>query len=198
MTTGGQVHIWPGHRGFLRIYLVLSVNWGEKIRKSTEGLRFSEQEEALGPEGIMKEWNDSFLQERPEVNQHVPATDEIQPGKGGIPGEILLGKNAELTNGFTDLVARIDLDKETPEPLGRHVNVDVLGIHASTGLLDGQVADVCAKNLDRDVACRISQELKQADGNGVSFLARRDPRHPHPYVFLRGSAFCDDGEYLVF
>ena len=98
-----------------------------------------------------REWkvvDGSLLQLRPQVNQQVAATDQIQFGERRVLRHILAREDAEIANGFTDLVATFLPDEEPLQPRRRDIPRDAGGINALTRFLDGLIADVRGENLD--------------------------------------------------
>jgi len=69
----------------------------------------------------MEGGNDLALQLRSKIDQHVAATDEIQPGKRRILAKVLARKDAQIANPFDYLIPFFSLNKKAPYPLGRHL-----------------------------------------------------------------------------
>ncbi len=64
------------------------------------------------------------------------------------------------------------------------------------GFFDGGFAQIGSENLNRKALFRIVQKFHQADGDGISLLARGAPRHPDADGILRRSIVNQHGEYL--
>ena len=65
--------------------------------------------------GHSKRWGWRVLQNGPEINQQISATDQVQVGKRRVLDDILLCENAQIPDGFMDLVSAVVADKETVE-----------------------------------------------------------------------------------
>ena len=93
----------------------------------------------------MKNRHGPFLQTGPQIDQNVTAADEIEIRERGVPGEVMLGKNAHLPDGFVDLIAAVHLDKETLQTFRRETLGNVLRVSAGPGFVDGPVTISVAK-----------------------------------------------------
>ena len=69
----------------------------------------------------MKDRNQAFLQHRPQVDEHIAATDEVEFGKGRVFHHVLFREDAYFAHAFADLIVGIHLREETAETLGRQV-----------------------------------------------------------------------------
>ena len=92
-----------------------------------------------------------FLQGLIQVNHYIAATDQIHPGKGRIIEDVLRRKNAEIANALLDLEAAVGFVKETPQPRGRQIRLNILLINPRSGALNRALAQVRAKDLDGNV-----------------------------------------------
>ena len=72
-----------------RIELVCSVFYGEEFRKLTDGLRSPQPQNPSRVERVVNHGKDALLQFSREINEYVPAGDEIDLRKRRIGGEIL-------------------------------------------------------------------------------------------------------------
>jgi len=66
----------------------------------------------------MKNGQNSLLQHRPHVDQHVAATDQIQPRERRILAQVVPGKHAAIADGFVDLVVGSHFGEEAPRRFG--------------------------------------------------------------------------------
>ena len=135
----------------------------------------------------MEDRQDPLLQGQVQVDQHIAATDQIQMGKGRIVGEVVPRKDTQVPDRLADLVMMIDAHEEMAEPFLRHVHLDVVRVNSRPGLLQGGVVDVGGQDLDGDGIGPAAQELQQANGQGVNFLAGGTAGHPDAKRVFRGA-----------
>src|ERR1700682_5487008 len=119
----------------------------------------------------MKDSHDLFLQCGFQINQHVTAANEIEFRKWRVFKNILLGENAQVADGFVNLVETVCLAEKSPQAFRRNVDFDILEVNARARSLQGRVADVRPKHLDGNVVGFVSEKLQQAHGQGVHFLS---------------------------
>jgi len=60
----------------------------------------------------MKDGHDPFLQNRPEVDKHVTATDDVDPTKRRILKKVLSGENTDIADRFINSIATFHFDKK--------------------------------------------------------------------------------------
>src|ERR1700733_9408393 len=126
----------------------------------------------------MKNRYNPSLQGLTQVNHHVAAAEQIHAGEGRVVEDVLRGKNAQIADSLANLVAAIGFVKKTAQPYRRHVRLDVFLVYRSPGALDRVLAQVGAKDLDRNVGSLFSQVLHERDCVGVSLFAGRTSRNP--------------------
>src|SRR5262249_47278106 len=103
--------------GLFRKDFVGAVRCREETAGRTDSLGTAEHEESPGPRSVVEQSDDFVLQQGLEINEKVAAANQIHLGKRRIVQDVVLRKNAHVTNGFADAVAALDLGKETPQPL---------------------------------------------------------------------------------
>src|SRR3954462_10989578 len=99
----------------------------------------------------MEKRDNLALQNRAEVNQYIPAGDEIQVREGRINEHILARKNAQVPDGFVNLVIAIHLGEKAAKTLGLNVLKTVFRINPVVRAFDADIADVGGKNLCQPV-----------------------------------------------
>jgi hypothetical protein len=102
---------------FFLVNLVLLVHQREQILERSQAFRRPQHQIAAWLQGIEKRGNGALLQNRAEINQQIPAADQIQVGKGRVLNDILSGEYAQFPDGFVDLVSAAMANEETIEPL---------------------------------------------------------------------------------
>ena len=110
----------PRRRLLLLIDLVLFVDEREMIGKRTHAFRSTEHQITGRLEPVMHRGNDALLKNRPEINEQIAATDQIETREWRVLREILLGENAHFPDGLNDLITAIAAHKETFQPFRRH------------------------------------------------------------------------------
>ena len=93
---------------------------GEDIGVVADGFRVSQEEKAAWFQRILENRQHSLLQRRAHVDQHVPATDEIEPRKGRVLGQIVPREDAQIADGLLDLPAMVGPDEKTLQPRWRN------------------------------------------------------------------------------
>ena len=97
----------------------------------------------------MKHRQEFALQGRPKINQHVATANQIEPRKGGIADQILAGKNAQFAHPLANLIAPLAGGKEPLQPLRRNIHDLASGVPPQARHLNGAIADIGGKNLNR-------------------------------------------------
>ena len=145
----------------------------------------------------MEDRQDFALQGRPKVDQHIAATDKVQPGEGRILGQVVSGENAYVADELGDLVTAFRSGEEPRQSLRRDIGQRGVGVRPGAGLLDRRFAEIGGENLERKVNPRLLQEFYQAHGDRISFLAGGTPGHPDPDWVARRSFLGQGGKNLV-
>src|SRR5258708_19571758 len=104
----------------------------------------------------MKDGHDPFLQNRPEVDQHVTATDDIDPRKGRILKQVLSSENADIADGFVNSKATFHFDKKASQPFRRDIGRNTVRVDPGAGFLNASLAAVRAKELYGHIGASIS------------------------------------------
>ena len=147
--------------------------------------RAAEDQKAAFAQGIMKHRHHPLLGLMVQIDQQVPAANQVQAGEGRIADHVVRGKDHALPDLLADPVVRPLLDEEPPQPLGRHVGGDGLGIDAGPGLFQGMFVDVGGKDLNLPVRGLGLDLLQEQDGQRIGLLAGRTAGNPHPQRRVR-------------
>ena len=166
----------------LPVELRFALQRREEVGKAADGLRVPQKQEAAGIQTVVKERQQFFLQLRGQVDQQVPAAQDVELGEGRIHDEVLRGKDHHLPDGLADLVAALYLDEKPAQPFRRHIRGNVGRENGLAGFLDGVPVQVGGENLERSVPGRLEllQRLFEDDGQGISLLPGRAGGHPGP------------------
>ena len=93
--------------GFLGVDFVFFIYQGKYVCEQANGLGVSQLEKTPGVEGVMEDRDDLLLQHRPQVDEHIPATDKVQLGERRVFGQVMPGEHKHITDGLVNLVAAI-------------------------------------------------------------------------------------------
>ena len=135
-----------------------------------------------------------LLHRRAEIDQHVAATDEVHLRERRIGDDILPREDTDIPDGLADAVAAVRPREKAPQPLGRDVGLDALGIDRVARAVEHRLVHIRPEQLDRAFPSRLVHELHQRHRERENFLPARASRHPHAEGFLRGFALQDARE----
>src|SRR6185312_7268196 len=159
------------------------------VGKCAQAFRSTQHEISIWLKRVMERGNHPLLQGRAEINQKVPATHQVQVGKGRILGDVLVSKNAHFADGLVDLISAVELHKEPLQALGRDFRRRRLGVKATARAIESAVTYISSKNLDRfgshrgkgNISDFLPHIFKENNGDRVDFFAGRASRHPDAY-----------------
>ena len=135
-----------------------------------------------------------LLHRRAEIDQHVAATDEVHLRERRIGDDILPREDTDIPDGLADAVAAVRPREKAPQPLGRDVGLDALGIDRVARAVEHRLVHIRPEQLDRAFPSRLVHELHQRHRERENFLPARASRHPHAHGFLRGFVLHDARE----
>ena len=99
----------------------------------------------------MKRGNQPVLQLGLQVNHQIAATQQVQLGKRWVLDDVLHCKDHHFTHLLLHPVAAVIPDKETVQPLRRHVLRNVGGVATGARRVDGVVVEVGGIDLHLEV-----------------------------------------------
>ena len=120
----------------------------------------------------MKDGHDPFLQNRPEVDKHVTATDNVDPRKRRVLEKVLPGENTHITDRFVDSIANFHFGEKASQPFRRDIGHNTLRVDPGAGFPNAFLAEVRAEKLDGNISASMAQELEQCNCLRVGFFAR--------------------------
>src|SRR5664280_1429516 len=135
------------------------------------------------------------LQHGTKVDQHVTATDQVQPGERRVLYHVVPGENANFTDELGNLIPALRSGKEARQSLRRDASHRGLRVSAGPGLFDGHFADIGGENLERKLQIRLLKEFHQADGDRISLLTGGAPGYPDADRVLGTSILHQCGEH---
>ena len=127
---------------FTRVDTVLLVEQLEERPVPSRRFGGAENQEAGRVERIVEHRYEALLRGGAEVDEHVPAQDEVQTGEGRVVGDILFGEDAHLPQAFLDLIALGHQIEEPLEAQVAHLRGDGRGVGADTGPSYVDVVDI--------------------------------------------------------
>ena len=152
---------------------MLPIHQLKQIRsRANDAFRAPQHEKCSWLQGIMKNRHQSFLQNRPEVDQHIAATDKVYARKRRILEKVLPGENAHIADRFGDSIATFHFDEKATQLFRRDISRNTFRVCSCPGFLNAWLAEVCAKKLDGNTSFSIAQELEQRNAVRVRFFAR--------------------------
>jgi hypothetical protein len=172
-----------GHAGggdLLLVDLVLLVDEREQIALSAHRLRGREHEVAARPERVMEDRHQPALERLIEIDEHVPAHDEIELRERRIAGDVLAREDAHVAHRLMDAMGAVGLREEAAQALEGYVRDDVLAVSAGSRDVDGLLADVGGEDLEADVGGDFADVLQDRDRDRVHLLARGTAGDPDP------------------
>src|ERR1041385_6275053 len=108
----------------------------------------------------MQRRHDALLKGGIEIDKHVPATDDVHLRERRIAGKIVFRKNAAVAYLLLDSKPGIGPSEEMLQPFGRNILNRRLAIDAGARSIDRRIADVRAKQLNRQHLLRLPHDLQ--------------------------------------
>src|SRR5258707_2486056 len=156
----GEVEVQPGRGRFSAINLMLPIHQLKQIRsRAKDAFRCPQHQKSPWLQGIMKNGHDPSLHNRPEVDQHVTATDDVDPRKRRILKKVLSSENTDIADRFINSIATFHFNEKASQPLRRDIGRDTLRVGPCAGFLNASLAEVCAEKLTGNIGAPGSQEL---------------------------------------
>src|SRR5262249_46665716 len=183
-----EFHLRSTGHDFFCVNLCALVHQLEEIAEHADRFRRTEQQITAGIERVMKDRHRAFLQLRPQIDQNVPATDEIQSREWWIGSDILPSKGAYVAHRAVDLISAVEFFEETLQTLRRNILFDCAGINAQARTFDCRFAQVRAENLDSHGGGGGAECFQNANGQRIDLFAARASRHPNAQLTLAGFA----------
>src|SRR5258708_32180011 len=95
---------------------MLPIQHLKQIRSGAKDVfRWPQHQKSHWLQGIMKNGHDPSLQNRPEVDQHVTATDDVDPRKRRVLKKGLSSENTDIADGFINSIATFHFDKKASQ-----------------------------------------------------------------------------------
>ena len=155
---------------------------GELCTPETYRLAGPQKQQPHRPERVQKRAQQLLLQLRTDVDQHVAAAHQVQPGKRRVSKGAVGGKYHQVAHLGPHLILVVLERKIAAQAFGRDDVGDVLRIPGLAGHAHRRLVDVGGENLHPDGLLLVSflDQLAQHDGHRVGLLAGGTGRHPDP------------------
>src|SRR5260221_3044441 len=127
---------------------VFSIDGLKKLFKPANGLGLAQEQKAFWLEGVVQGRQNLSLQVRLEINQQIPATDQVYPREGRVAQKIVPGENKHVANELGDAVASGFLDKEAAQSFPRKVMHEVFGIITGAAFFKHRLIEVGREKLE--------------------------------------------------
>src|SRR5256885_1891986 len=96
----------------------------------------------------MKLRDAALVQFRAQINEHIAATDQVEPGKWRIGRNVLPRESADVAHIAMDLITAVAFDEKTFQSRGRDVFLDRARINSEPRMFDHRFAQIGTENLD--------------------------------------------------
>src|SRR6185295_13875779 len=124
------------------------VDGAEESAVLLDRLRRAEHQEPVRLQRIVEDGNHPLLKRKAEVDQHVPAGQEVEPREGRILDDVLPREDAEVADGLGNLPGTLlQPDEEAPPPLRRNIAHHTAFVDPRPRLIDRAIADIGAEEL---------------------------------------------------
>src|SRR5262249_32421481 len=118
---GGQIYVASAREYFLGINLRFLVHQLEHITENAHRFGWAKNEIAARIKRVMKDRQTTSLQLHPEINQNIPAADQIEPRKRRIGGDVLFCKRADVAHHPVDLIGAVELFEKAFQARRRNI-----------------------------------------------------------------------------
>src|SRR5262249_34644776 len=170
----------------------------EEAGNGADAFGSPEDEESARARSVVKQRDDLVLKHGLQIDKKVAAADDIHLGEGWIVEDIVLGEDAHVANALADAIAAFGFGEEAAEALGRNVALNIFGVDASAGLVDAGLADVGAKELDRNLVSFVAEKFKKRDRDRIGFFSGGTTGSPDANDAFRSTTLEDGREDLRF
>ncbi len=174
-----QAFQFRGYR-FALVELVPRLHRLEQIAKGSDRLRLTEPEESPWAQSVVQDGDQPLLEHRVEVDQQVPAGDQIEMGEGRIGDRVVPREDHHVPDCLADPVPAVRFHEESPQPCGGDILLDRLGVKPRPGFVDAGMTQVTRKDLHRDRAALVGGEFGERNRDRIGLLPGGTPQYPDP------------------
>jgi len=142
----------------LDVDLELAIEQAEEVHGVADRLRRPEQEMRVGVERVVKDAHHLPLEGTLQIDEHVPAGDEIEPRERRILAQVVPREDDHVADHARDLVALVGAHEEATEPLGGDVELDVGRVGRRARARERAVVHVGGEDLDLERARAVAEK----------------------------------------
>ena len=137
----------------------------------------------------MEQRDHALLHSWVEVDQQIPAANQVELGKGRIAGKVLRRKHHRVAQRLAGFVVWLLMHEIALQALGRYVVGNAFGVQTQACRFQRLLVDIGCENLQRGRLLNAPQQFAQADRQRIGFFAGSAAGHPHAqgYVFRVGA-----------
>ena len=144
-----------------------------------DGLAVAQEQCAAAVQGVMEQLDDPVLRLAVEVDQQIPAGDQVDAGEGRVVHHILRCKHDGLANELLDREAGV---VPVEIPVDQIIVDPVQCVRLVSGVapaVEGIQVQVGGEDQELHRLAQLARDLAEQDGQGIGFLAAGTTRHPH-------------------
>ena len=97
---------------------MLRVDRLEQLAVGADVLGRTQKQKTSHLQSVVQYRQDALLQRIIQVDEQIPATDQVEVAKRGVRDHVVAGEDAQFPHQLADLVAAFLADEETPQALG--------------------------------------------------------------------------------
>ncbi len=120
------------------------------------------------------------LQGGVEINQHIPAGDQIETQEWRVADQVVTREHDHVAQVLAGLMGLIDRAEMAFEQIRRHFAHRRRRIDAASGDVERLVVDVGGENLYAVLGQALAEHIGEQHADRIRFLATRAPRDPDP------------------
>ena len=156
------------------------VQGDEQIVELSQTFGRSQEKNAARVEHVMEERNQFFLRGRFQINEQIPAHQQIQLCEGRVLEHILDREHDPVAHLLAYRIAVLVLPEIPRQPLPTDLPHGGLGVDALAPPIQGDRIDVRGENLVFHPRIRIPETVIQQDGHGIHLFSAGAAGRPHP------------------
>ena len=103
-----------GARSSTPIDLVAFIERNEQLRRGPHRLGAAQHQQSVGLEPVMEDREDAALEQWLQINEDVPAADEIEVRERRVSHDVVSGEDAEVADPLGDSILPVLLHEEAP------------------------------------------------------------------------------------
>ena len=171
-------------RGFAGEDFLLLVRGRKEVGELPDGFARAEEKKAARLQRVMERGEDFLLQLGLEIDEQIPAGDEVHARERRIAHHILPGKDDLLAQRLAHTVAAVFLHEKPPQPLRRDVLRERLRVEPVARLFQQRLIEIGGEDLELRPARIVGGGLGESHGQRIRLLAGGAAEHPHAHRLI--------------